>query len=499
MRFLKKILLALACVTALCIPALAAGQTGSITLHFHTQDGPVTDAVFRAYLVAELRPDGSYALSEQYAAYPLALDGDVQDLAETCAGYTRRDRLSCAADGRTDQSGVLQMTDLPAGLYLILGEQIEAYDLAVAPAPSLIRVPAETESGWRFDVDADVKSEVKPPVGPETVTRRVLKIWDDDGHKSKRPAEITVQLLRDGDVFDTVTLNEKNNWRCFWDELDAARNWEVVEKECPGYTVRVDRSGATFTLTNTYAASDTPALDHPQEKPRLPQTGQLWWPVPLLAIAGLVLLLFGAGKRGRVALILAGALLLTAAIGLAGYNRLADLRAGRRAADVIERISPQTLDSAETADPAPGEEQIPDFLLDPDRDMPETELDGVRYVASLEIPALHLELPVVSRWSYEALEIAPCRYSGTVYQNNLVIAGHNYSTHFGRLRSLSLGDRVTVTDMDGNRFCFRVAEVHNISPDKAEEVTDSEWDLTLFTCTPGGQTRFCVCCDRIEE
>ena len=130
--------------------------------------------------------------------------------------------------------------------------------------------------------------------------------------------------------------------------------------------------------------------------------------------------------------------------------------------------------------------------------MPEREIDGTAYAAVLEIPALALRLPVVSRWSNDALKNAPCRYSGSVYQNDLVIAGHNYSTQFGPLRTLSLGDRVYVTDMDGNRFSFQVAELHTLSPEQVEEMTDSEWDLTLFTCTPGGAARLAVCCTGTE-
>ena len=44
---------------------------------------------------------------------------------------------------------------------------------------------------------------------------------------------------------------------------------------------------------------DWPGGDEPGEpgEPDLPQTGVLWWPVPVLACAGLFLFLIGWGKR----------------------------------------------------------------------------------------------------------------------------------------------------------------------------------------------------------
>ena len=306
MRIAKRFLLTLICLLALVICVHAAGQTGTITLHFSGQDGPMSGVPFRAYQVAERLENGSYALTDQYAAYPIDLAAagqNWQSLAATFSGYTRRDRLTPSAEGVTDDTGTLKLTDLPAGLYLVLSDRIETGSSNLLPSECILSVPARRGGKWSFEVDADVKSDVNPPVGPETVARRVLKIWDDAGHEDERPDEITVQLLRDGEIHDTVTLNKKNNWRCVWDALDAGYRWEVVEKEFPGYTVKVEKDGVTFTLTNTRVPSDAPPEDPDKPdsdaKDRLPRTGQLWWPVPLLAAAGLILLIVGLKRRRR--------------------------------------------------------------------------------------------------------------------------------------------------------------------------------------------------------
>ncbi len=200
-----------------------------------------------------------------------------------------------------------------------------------------------------------------------------------------------------------------------------------------------------------------------------------------------------------------GLLLLAAALCLTVYNFWSDAKAGKTADTVLEQLTPELEEKAEIGLPAlpTGESleeaYIPDYILNPEMEMPEKEIDGQQYIGVLRIPALSLELPVISEWSYPSLKIAPCRYAGSVYQNNMVIAAHNYYSHFGYLKNLSQGDEVTFTDMDGNVFRYEVAEVETLSPFAIEEMTSGDWDLTLFTCTVGGQSRVTVRCERIGK
>lgn len=130
--------------------------------------------------------------------------------------------------------------------------------------------------------------------------------------------------------------------------------------------------------------------------------------------------------------------------------------------------------------------------------MPTVQIDGEAYIGVLEFPSLSVSLPVISDWSAAKLRTAPCRYTGSAYQDNLVIAGHNYRTHFGKLQNLSLGDTVLFFDADGNRFAYEVAGVEELDSTAIEEMVTGDWDLTLFTCTLSGQTRFTVRCIRSE-
>lgn len=190
-------------------------------------------------------------------------------------------------------------------------------------------------------------------------------------------------------------------------------------------------------------------------------------------------------KRASL-LIKIGLLLTAAALCLAAYNLYEGVKAGNAAADAAAKIDAFIEESGEAC------------VFDPDMEMPTVQLDGYEYIGILRIQALSLELPVMSEWSYSALKIAPCRYAGSAYSGDLVIAAHNYSSHFGQIKRLSSGDELSFTDTNGNVFYYTVAEVETLSPFATEEMTSSGWDLTLFTCTVGGASRVTVRCEKVE-
>lgn len=210
-------------------------------------------------------------------------------------------------------------------------------------------------------------------------------------------------------------------------------------------------------------------------------------------------------KKNRIGNILKGAglILVTAAVLLLVYN----LWDGHRARESEEAILTEYLQENKKASESPDasdkedEQNIPDYILNPDMDMPEYTLKSLGDVACigiLEIPALNLELPVISSWSYSSLRLAPCRYSGSAYKGNLVIAAHNYQSHFGGLRTLPEGSEVFFTDAVGNRFSYYVAVTEALTPWSVDDMTSGEWPLTLFTCTLDSQNRVTVRCEYSE-
>ena len=171
--------------------------------------------------------------------------------------------------------------------------------------------------------------------------------------------------------------------------------------------------------------------------------------------------------------VLLGVVLLLAALGLYGYNRWEDAQAGAEAQTVVQDLQEKVVEQTQSAASAPA-------------------ID----TSTVSIPAIGIDLPVMSEWSYPKLKISPCRQFGSSRTDDLVIAAHNYESHFGKIGTLALGDEVRFTDMDGieNHYTVSAIEVHD--PTDVEAVEHSGHDLVLYTCTYGGKTRIVVFCDR---
>ena len=186
-------------------------------------------------------------------------------------------------------------------------------------------------------------------------------------------------------------------------------------------------------------------------------------------------------KKSGLILMLLGALFIISALALLIYNRLEANSSGDAARDALEQLQTELGDNAEvTALPLPDE-------------LATIEIDGNKYIGYISIPQLELELPVLENWSSPGLRLAPCRYFGSI-ATGMVIAAHNYDSHFGRINLLRPGDEVYFIDVGGRAYKYEVAEVETLEPTAIVEMVSDEWDLTLFTCTYGGQSRVTVRC-----
>ncbi len=197
-------------------------------------------------------------------------------------------------------------------------------------------------------------------------------------------------------------------------------------------------------------------------------------------------------RRGSI-LIAIGMLLILGALGFAGYNVL-DARRAAEDADVVQTKLAQQIEQnkKEKKAPLPGQQPLGE-------EMAVEEIDGRRYIGTIEIPALKKKLPVLEDWSYENLKISPCRYSGSYYTDDMVLCAHNYSSHFNGLRWIDPGEEVVFTTVDGVEYHYVITYRETLFPTEVDRLLSAEndCDLTLFTCYIGGRTRCVVRCVRV--
>lgn len=346
------------CISMVFFPPMRASAAGGCTLTVEYASGdktPIPGATFRAWRIAE-RKGGAYVLTGAFSDYSVSLEhlnttAELQQVADTLSIYVARDTIDPDGTGKTDSAGTAKITGLQEGLYLVMGDAVEMGEWTHTPQSAIVYLSSGNTTVKPKDdptplppPEEDPTTPPSNPSTPRTVQILVVKVWNDDGY-DQRPNQVVMQLLRNGKVYDEVTLTAAKNWRHRWVGLQYGYTWQVMEKEVPeGYTMAVDWQGDTFTVTNSRVPEepvlpveptqpvdpveptpptqpvepDRPIDPQPTEpgrpvdpvdpvepdvpgepvepvgppepdQPKIPQTGQLWWPALLLAGSGLVL------------------------------------------------------------------------------------------------------------------------------------------------------------------------------------------------------------------
>lgn len=199
-------------------------------------------------------------------------------------------------------------------------------------------------------------------------------------------------------------------------------------------------------------------------------------------------------KQGSF-LINTGLLLIIAAVVLTGYNIYSDSKAAQSSTAAAEYLNQIII--TEDIDSSVVTLDVPDYVLNPEMKMPTCTVDGWDYIGIIDIPDLNLNLPVIDKYSRQAITVAPACYAGSAYKDDFIICAHNYKSHFGKIGNLSADDLISFTDIDGNVFNYEVAEKEVLAPTELERLYNGDWDLTLISCTASGQARIAVRCSRI--
>lgn len=289
-KYLIAVIAAFLLFCGMTITAYADAESPSFTYSY-----PVDGVTFKLYEVGEVIND-QFVLTGDFAGYDVNLLE--KTAGETLAAYVERDGLQPMATA-VSEGGSLRFENLSQKIYLMTGETKIVDRVKWIPSAVLFSVPQQDEETgeliWDITAGGKYTKEELPPL--EEVS--VEKIWNDKGYEDKRPASIKAQLLKDGEVYDTVELSKTNNWKFKWENLEPEFTWTVTEEEVPtDYKLTIKKDKGVVILENTYKKSTTPTPT-PTPTPPIPYTGQLWWPVGILIVVGIGLILLGLIRRKR--------------------------------------------------------------------------------------------------------------------------------------------------------------------------------------------------------
>jgi hypothetical protein len=251
-----------------------ANRIGSISVTLMDRDGktPITGAELSLYYVATVSLNSknnlSYTFTNAFKDCGCALDDPA--LSVKLDAFVKDHSVS-AEKLVTDDYGKVSFTNLPLGLYFVKQTNTVA---GYAPCTSfLVTVPNHNTDGYVYDVNASPKTDIA-----KLTDITIKKVWNTGG-STKAANSVTVQLLKAGVVVETATLSAKNNWQLTYKDMPESDAYSIVEVNIPkGFTAAYSKNGYVFTVTNSAS---------------LAQTGQLIWPIPVLAMAGLCLIAVG--------------------------------------------------------------------------------------------------------------------------------------------------------------------------------------------------------------
>ena len=198
-----------------------------------------------------------------------------------------------------------------------------------------------------------------------------------------------------------------------------------------------------------------------------------------------------------------GLICLLGALALVMYNRY-EAKNGEKSSQMLLQNVQENMQEVKQAEHTQRETEPDEILPESIQETEPLRMPTVRAgyydsIGILSIPVLELELPVLEDLSYDKLNCAPCQYYGSYYEPDFVIAGHSYPSHFGRLSQLQAGDLMLFTDVTGNVYCYEVVLLETLVATATEEMITSGFDLSLYTCTPGGASRVTVRCRAVDR
>lgn len=268
---------------SLALPCFAAMESGKITITLEDKDKNKINGV-TVYLcqAAELNNSGYYPTAA-FENSGISISGIVNNpddsSAKAITDYIKDNKVNALS--AVSENGKVSFSNLDLGIWVVYCAEDSKYTFN----PYIVFLPYESEGKSYYEVSSAPKVQDSKP---DEISIYVLKKWDDKNNAAKkRPDFVTIELLNRNTVVETVELSESNGWAYTFSSLPKDGNYSVREKNIADYKVGYSGDIANgFIVTNTYAGE------------KLPQTGQYWWPIVIIAIAGIAFVLLGIYEIG---------------------------------------------------------------------------------------------------------------------------------------------------------------------------------------------------------
>lgn len=266
------------------VPKIDKNRTANLTITFvDTDQNALSNAKFKVYKIADIFEVGVYTTVDKFKEYNFIYDYQDQqgwnELLYSVSECVKANEISSDYEIYTNEYGIAKLENMDLGLYFVSTENLVVGAKTYTPQDFFVSLPdMQVQDVWEYNVNIYPKYTLDVDMSKIT-DKRVIKRWVDEGYTENRPKEIKISLLKNGILYDEIILNEENHWTHVWKDLDNTFDWSVVEnlneQERSKYKSEVTYQGDEFYVTNTYLIE-------------LPNTGQLWWPVPVLVGSGLV-------------------------------------------------------------------------------------------------------------------------------------------------------------------------------------------------------------------
>ncbi len=174
-------------------------------------------------------------------------------------------------------------------------------------------------------------------------------------------------------------------------------------------------------------------------------------------------------KKLTSVLMAIGATLIVLSVALYAFSQLSLKKSKENALKITEELlalMPEVWDSV------PEERQ--------NTAMASLEISKESFIGIIEAPAYGTALPVCAEWDSSQVSKYPCRYTGSIYSDMLIIGGSDNEGQLDFIDEISNYDEVTFTDVSGMRYTYTVTDIRKTKDVTTENLTSKDADLVLF-------------------